>query len=87
MQVTDLIVELINAGADELGVEPKEGYVERLCAYARSVAHFPTAVKELRWRNGWFATLSEEAVSAGRQDPCPKHTEWIQQFLPKHVHA
>lgn len=25
---------------------------ERLCAYARSVAHFPTAVKEFEWRNG-----------------------------------
>jgi hypothetical protein len=24
----------------------------RLLAYARSVAHFPTAVKEFSWRNG-----------------------------------
>eukprot|EP00913_Durusdinium_trenchii_P001216 g1119.t1 len=27
---------------------------DRLAAYARSVAHFPTAVKEFEWRNGAF---------------------------------
>jgi hypothetical protein len=86
-QVTELIVELMDAGAAKMGVEPNAGYVERLCAYSRSVAHFPTAVKEFQWRNGWFTALSEEAVSFGRQDPCPTHTERIQQFLPKHVHA
>ena len=52
----------------------------RLCAYARSVAHFPTAVKEFEWRNGYFyslslATLAENSAS----DPFPKHTQMLQR--------
>lgn len=58
-----------------MGVEPKEGYVERLCAYARSVSHFPTAVKETAWRNGYFALMSAKRLDAGKSDPCPLHSE------------
>ncbi len=47
-QLKQLITELVHGGAAELGVTVPEGYVERLNAYARSVAHFPTAVKEVR---------------------------------------
>ena len=71
------MTELAEAGAEKLGIEAKGGYLERLCAYSRSVAHFPTAVKELQWRNGWFSALSDEAKAAGRQDPCPRHTAWL----------
>ncbi|GIL78786.1 hypothetical protein Vretifemale_8219 [Volvox reticuliferus] len=46
-EVSELIRELIAAGAEELRVTPVGGEVERLNAYARSVAHFPTAVKEV----------------------------------------
>jgi hypothetical protein len=75
--------------------------VERLHAYARSVAHFPTALKEVKmsvkmamsltllplcpmclqpeWRNGWFKTLSESAVSKGREDPFPYHSALLAQ--------
>ena len=50
---------------------------DRLAAYARSVAHFPTAVKEFEWRNGAFYEMSKAAEAAGRPDPCPKHTEGL----------
>jgi hypothetical protein len=81
VQVKDIIVELMDAGAAKLEIEPQEGYVDRLCAYSRSVAQFPTAVKEVQWRNGWFSTISEEANGAGRPDPCPIHTKWLQECL------
>jgi hypothetical protein len=38
------------------------------------VAHFPTAVKEFEWRNGWFYAITEAAVKDGKADPCPLHT-------------
>eukprot|EP00440_Ansanella_granifera_P050672 gb/GFBE01054921.1/.p1 GENE.gb/GFBE01054921.1/~~gb/GFBE01054921.1/.p1 ORF type:complete len:367 (+),score=59.85 gb/GFBE01054921.1/:1-1101(+) len=47
---------------------------DRLAAYARSVAHFPTAVKEFEWRNGVFYDITKRAEAAGRPDPCPAHT-------------
>ena len=42
--------------------------------YARSVAHFPTAVKEFEWRNGWFHDLSKAALAKGLPDPMPVHS-------------
>ena len=36
------------AGCEALGLTPDTGTVPRLLAYARSVAGFPTAVKEVR---------------------------------------
>ena len=53
--------------------------MDRLCAYARAVAHFPTAVKEFEWRNGFFYGISQEAIAAGRADPFPKHTALLKQ--------
>ena len=47
-QVTELIEELDVAGCEALGLRPDTGTVPRLLAYARSVAGFPTAVKEVR---------------------------------------
>lgn len=46
-QVSDLIAELASAAAAEKGFTFEEGIEERLCAYSRAVAHFPTAVKEV----------------------------------------
>jgi len=46
--VTELIEELDAAGCEALGLTPDPGTVPRLQAYARSVASFPTAVKEAR---------------------------------------
>lgn len=47
MQVAALIAELAAVAEKETGVKLDEGLEERLCAYARSVAHYPTAVKEV----------------------------------------
>ena len=52
---------------------------ERLCAYARSVAHFPTAVKEFEWRNGYFYDITKEAVQSGTRDPCAFHSELLEK--------
>ena len=45
--MSDLIAELASAAAAEEGFTFEEGIEERLCAYSRAVAHFPTAVKEV----------------------------------------
>lgn len=47
MQLSKLIAELAAGGSKELGITLAPGTVERLLAYGRSVAHFPTAVKEV----------------------------------------
>jgi len=52
---------------------------DRLAAYARSVAHFPTAVKDFEWRNGAFYDLNLKAEAADRQDPCPTHTAGLKK--------
>ena len=78
-EVEELISELGHAGSAALGAELDSGLVERLCAYARSVAHFPTAVKEFNWRNGWFHGLSKAAEAQGKADPCPLHTAWLKE--------
>ena len=46
MQLSTLIRELAGSGEAELKVQLDEGVLERLLAYSRSVASFPTAVKE-----------------------------------------
>ncbi|KAL4584644.1 hypothetical protein LXL04_009250 [Taraxacum kok-saghyz] len=72
--------ELASAAAIEKGIVFEEGVEERLCAYARAVSHFPTAVKEFKWRNEWFYSLSEKAIAQGKQDPCPLHTAWLKEL-------
>ena len=52
-----VVDELVAAGEAALGVRLDDGAFERLTAYGRAVAHFPTAVKEFEWRNGWFDAL------------------------------
>ncbi|PIN17993.1 hypothetical protein CDL12_09340 [Handroanthus impetiginosus] len=79
-EVSALIAELAAAAAAEEVIAFEEGIEERLCAYSRAVAHFPTAVKEFKWRNGWFYSLSEKAIAQGKQDPCPLHTAWLKEL-------
>uniref|UniRef100_A0A7C9ELP4 Uncharacterized protein n=1 Tax=Opuntia streptacantha TaxID=393608 RepID=A0A7C9ELP4_OPUST len=79
-EVSNLIAELARAAAAEKGIVFDEGMEERLCAYSRAVAHFPTAVKEFKWRNGWFYSISEKAMAAGKPDPCPLHTAWLKEL-------
>ncbi|CAL5002962.1 unnamed protein product [Urochloa decumbens] len=79
-EVASLIAELASAAAVERGLTFDEGIEERLCAYSRAVAHFPTAVKEFKWRNGWFYSLTEKALATGKPDPCPLHTAWLKEI-------
>ena len=73
-EVVALIEELAAATAAAAGVHFAPRLADRLRAYARSVAHFPTALKEFMWRNGYFHGLSLEAAAKGLPDPCPRHT-------------
>mmetsp|Transcript_37779 Transcript_37779/g.87217 ORF Transcript_37779/g.87217 Transcript_37779/m.87217 type:complete len:191 (-) Transcript_37779:225-797(-) len=73
-QLKELCEELCAAGEEALGVKLAPGVFARLAAYGRSVAHFPTAVKELEWRNGWFYELSKAAAAGGKPDRTPIHS-------------
>lgn len=77
-EVCSLITEMASAANKATGVAFKSDVADRLCAYARSVAHFPTALKEFEWRNGWFAELTLKALQASLPDPCPQHTQILQ---------
>ncbi|KOM41059.1 hypothetical protein LR48_Vigan04g125700 [Vigna angularis] len=79
-ELSSLIAELASAAASEKGLTFEEAMEERLCAYSRAVAHFPTAVKEFKWRNGWFYSLSEKATAQGNPDPCPLHSQWLKEL-------
>lgn len=79
-EVISLIRELASAAAAEKNVAFDQGLEERLCAYSRTVAHFPTALKEFKWRNGWFYSISQKAIADGRPDPCPIHTSWLKEL-------
>ncbi|KAE9584494.1 hypothetical protein Lal_00021705 [Lupinus albus] len=79
-ELSSLIEELASAAAIEKGLKFEEAMEERLCAYSRAVAHFPTAVKEFKWRNGWFYSISQKAVAQGKPDPCPLHTQWLKEL-------
>ncbi len=78
-EVVALIQELQGACQAKLGVQFQPGIEERLCAYTRSVAHFPTAVKEFKWRNGFFWDLTQQALGAGEADPCARHSALLKQ--------
>ncbi|THU54169.1 hypothetical protein C4D60_Mb10t22190 [Musa balbisiana] len=79
-EVASLVAELASAAAAEKQLTFEEGMEDRLCAYSRAVAHFPTAVKEFKWRNGYFYSLTEKALAEGRSDPCPLHTAWLKEL-------
>ncbi|XP_037469200.1 uncharacterized protein LOC119341431 [Triticum dicoccoides] len=79
-EVSSLIFELASVAAAERGLSFDEGMEERLCAYSRAVAHYPTTVKEFKWRNGWFYSLTEKALTEGKPDPCPLHTAWLKEI-------
>jgi len=79
-QLRPLISQLCASGEAALGIKLAPGAYDRLAAYGRAVSHFPTAVKEFHWRNGWFHDISRRAVAEGRPDPTPLHTAGLVQL-------
>ena len=76
-QLGALVQELGACVASQMGVTLDAGLEDRLLAYGESVSHFPTAVKEFEWRNGFFFNLSKKALKAGKEDPAPIHSETL----------
>lgn len=81
-QLDALVEEMVVAGQEALSIQLSPGYLDRLCAYARAVSHFPTAVKEFPWRNGWFYKLTCDALNQGKSDPLPLHTAMLYELHP-----
>ena len=79
-EVEALITELVEGVSKVNDVQFEQGTLERLLAYGMSVSHFPTAVKEFEWRNGYFYNLSLEEMKGAREDPFPKHTELLKNI-------
>ena len=74
-EVKELINEMASAITLATSLVFPSDLADKLCAYARSVAHFPTALKEFEWRNGYFVDISLKAIAELKKDPLPKHTE------------
>lgn len=53
----------------ETGVQFPLGVADRLCAYARSVGHFPTALKEYKVRISQFNCKLESITSGAYYTP------------------
>lgn len=72
-EVTEMSVELAQMVRFTLTVGMLPNIEDRLLAYGRTVKDFPTAVKEFRWRNGFFYDYSKLARKNGFPDPTPMH--------------
>lgn len=46
----------------------------RLMAYSASIPHFPSSLKEWRWRNGWLIDAAQR-----HGVPLPHHTRWLER--------
>lgn len=73
-EVTEMSVELASMIRFTLTVGMLPQIEERLLAYARRVKDFPTALKEFKWRNGFFYDYSQLAIKNRLPDPTPMHT-------------
>lgn len=75
----DLLVDLVREldgvarRALDIGVE-LDTLVEKLCAYSLTIPDYQGAVKEWRWRNGWYVD-----VAAQYELPLPVHTRLCEQ--------
>ncbi|KAJ1486911.1 hypothetical protein T484DRAFT_1654689 [Baffinella frigidus] len=72
-----MVIEMAACVTEEKGVAFKAGMAERLCAYAKTVGHFPTALKEFEWRNQYWLDTTRAREAAGKQDLTPFHTELL----------
>lgn len=74
-ELRSLVAEMTRVGAVAMGADLElDPLVERLCAYSRSIADYQGAVKEWRWRNGWFVDAAGEHRIA-----TPVHTELLRR--------
>lgn len=72
-EVTEMSVELAQMVRFTLTVGMLPNIEERLLAYGRAVKDFPTALKEFKWRNGFFYEYSMLAKKNKFDDPTPMH--------------
>ncbi len=71
--VRALSAELLAVLSTEPGLDlDAEALADRLLEYSRSIAHFPSRIKEWRWRNGWLVGAAE-----AQGVELPLHTEWL----------
>jgi ketopantoate reductase len=69
----EVVEELLSVGEPALGVQvDHDELLARLCDYSRSIAGWRGAVREWRWRNGWFV---DEAARRGVT--LPAHDRWL----------
>lgn len=77
-EVSDMVSELCTMLRFTLAVAMMSGTEQRLIQYAKSVADFPTGLKEFMWRNGWFYGKSRLALANNFSDPSPIHTNYLE---------
>jgi hypothetical protein len=77
-EIDELVAELGTMIRFTLAVGMMSDVEKRLCDYARTVASFPTALKEFQWRNGWFYNYSCLAKKNGIRDYTPMHTGYLE---------
>ncbi len=69
----ELTAEMLRVGGPSLGVElALAPLVDRLAAYSLTIPRYRGAVKEWRWRNGWFVDQAR-----AREISTPRHDEWL----------
>eukprot|EP00181_Compsopogon_caeruleus_P006714 CAMPEP_0184678524 /NCGR_PEP_ID=MMETSP0312-20130426/1282_1 /TAXON_ID=31354 /ORGANISM="Compsopogon coeruleus, Strain SAG 36.94" /LENGTH=334 /DNA_ID=CAMNT_0027127337 /DNA_START=1306 /DNA_END=2310 /DNA_ORIENTATION=+ len=76
-EVDDMVDEMAVMVRYTLACPLFPGLSDRLVAYARAVSHFPTALKEFQWRNGWFYSFTLLARKNGFDDFTPMHTDYL----------
>ena len=58
-QVASLSLELLRVACENMrldlpNTDERDALVDRLCDYSKSIPDYKGAVKEWKWRNGWF---------------------------------
>lgn len=64
-QIDALVAELSGVAERALGLTLESGVSQRLCDYSLKIADYKGAVKEMRWRNGWFLEQERTPVHVG----------------------
>lgn len=78
-ELTEMVSEMGNMIRTTLAIAVFPNQVERLNAYSRVIPQFPTALKEFKWRNGFFYDFSMLARKNGFGDYTPMHTAYLEE--------